>query len=78
MTSPPDDLKRRHSVAEAAELINDPRSKAEAEARNGLRQFDLGLRIVEDAVSKGATFRWLPSVIQALHREALQEISEFA
>ncbi|WP_280139931.1 hypothetical protein [Magnetospirillum fulvum] len=31
---------RRHSVALEADLIADPIAKAEAETRNGLRQFD--------------------------------------
>jgi Fic family protein len=78
VTNAPDEPTRRHSVADTHDLIVDPLSKAEAEARNGLRQFDLGLRIVEDALSKGSAFRWRPSIIQALHREALQGISEFA
>jgi Fic family protein len=78
VTSAPDEPARRHSVASAPELISDPVAKAEAEARNGLLQFDLGLRIVEDALAKGKDFRWRPSTILALHREALRGISEFA
>lgn len=78
MTNPPDEDRRRHSVAGVPELIADPRTRAEAEARNGLRQFDLGLRIIDDALNKAPAFRWRPSTIQALHREALQGISEFA
>lgn len=69
---------RRHSVAGQPALIVDPTARAEAEARNGLKQFDLGLRIIEDALGKGADFRWRPSTILALHREALSGISEFA
>ena len=52
MTNPPDDLTRRHSVAETPDLFSDPVARAEAEARNGLQQFDLGLRIVEDALMR--------------------------
>jgi Fic family protein len=78
VTSGEDDPVRRHSVAAAPDLISDPISKAEAEARNGLLQFDLGLQIIEDALAKGKHFRWRPSIIQALHREALRGISEFA
>jgi Fic family protein len=78
MTNGNDDHPRRHSVADQPSLIFDPNARAEAEARNGLKQFDLGLRIVEDALSKGDNFRWRPSAIQALHREALSGISEFA
>lgn len=69
---------RRHSVADQPSLIVDPTAKAEREASNGLKQFDLGLQIVEDALAKSASFRWRPSIIQALHREALSGISEFA
>lgn len=78
MTMGDKDGLRRHSIAAQPGLISDPVARAEAEARNGLKQFDLGLQIVEDALTKGAAFRWRPSAIQALHREALNGISEFA
>ena len=72
------DHDRRHSVAEAPRLIADPVALAEAEARNGLKQFDLGLRIIEDALAKGAGFRVRPSMLLALHRQALEGISDKA
>lgn len=72
------DNARRHSVADQPSLVNDPTSRAEVEARNGLKQFDLGLQIIDDALTRGRAFRWRPSTIQALHREALSGISEFA
>jgi Fic family protein len=78
VTNPPDDTSRRHSIPEAAEVIDDPQSRAETEARNGLRQFDYGLDVLEKALRQGASFLWRPSLIQALHREALQGISEFS
>jgi Fic family protein len=78
MTSESNENSRRHSVAEQPSLISDPIAKSEAEARNGLRQFDLGLQIIEDALAKGEDFRWRPSTIAVLHREALSGISEFA
>jgi Fic family protein len=78
VTSGEDNPARRHSVAAVPDLISDPIAKAEAEARNGLLQFDLGLQIIEDALGKGKDFRWRPSIIQALHREALRGVSEFA
>lgn len=68
---------RRHSVAEEASLISDPEARASAEARNGLRQFDAGMRIVEEAIERNA-FRLRPSLIQALHREALDGLSSYA
>lgn len=67
----------RNSRALEAALISDPMERAEAEARNGLRQFDAGIRCIEDALERGA-FRLRPSLILALHREALRGISQFA
>jgi Fic family protein len=78
MESRADNAGRRHSVAASADLLSEPLAKASAEARNGLLQFDLGMQIVEDALAKGAAFKWRPSTILALHREALRGISEFA
>ncbi|QCI64516.1 Fic family protein [Phreatobacter stygius] len=72
------DEDRRHSEAEEPSLISDPQAKAEAEARNGLRQFDLGVQIIEDGIAKGAGFRLRPSVILALHRAALEGLSQYA
>ncbi len=72
------DLNRRHSVVESPDLITDETLKAETEARNGLRQFDLGMKIVEDALDKGDGFKWRPSLIQSLHREALQGLTQLA
>lgn len=78
MSDQPDSGARRHSVAEEPSLVSDPRLRAEAEARNGLRQFDLGMAMVEDAIAKGAAFRWRPSAILALHREALRDLHSYA
>lgn len=77
MSSDEPTLTRRHSVAADAEIISDQQLRAKAEARNGLRQFDLGIHMVEDAMAKG-NFRLRPSLILALHREALAGISQFA
>jgi Fic family protein len=54
--------------------INDPDGRARAEARNGLRQFDLGVNIVEDALTKGREYRLRPSAVLALHRTGLEGI----
>lgn len=70
--------RRRHSQAEEAEIVSDPQIRAELEARNGLCQLDLGIRIIEDAISKGRAFRFRPSMLLSLHREALQGLSSFA
>jgi len=68
---------QRHSRALEVELIRDPQEKAEAEARNGLRQYDAGLAIIQEALERRA-FRLRPSLVLALHREALRGISAFA
>lgn len=69
---------RRHSVPQDSERIDDPLLRAQREAENGLRQFDLGLAMVEDAVAKGEAFKLRPSSVLALHREALQGLSPYA
>jgi len=68
---------RRHSEAEEPALIVDPTLLAEAEAANGLRQFDYAMRVIE-AVSNDQPFKLRPSLIQAIHREALSGISAYA
>lgn len=70
---------QRHSHALEPDLIADPQLKAEAEAKNGLRQYDVGIRIIETAIERGgAEFKLRPSTILALHREALSGISSYA
>jgi Fic family protein len=69
---------RRHSVPDESERVDDPVERAKREAENGLRQFDLGLAMVEDAVAKGEPYRLRPSAVLALHREALQGLSPYA
>jgi Fic family protein len=68
---------QRHSRALEAVLITDPQEQAEAEARNGLRQYDHGVKAVQTALDRGA-FKLRPSLILGLHREALAGISSFA
>jgi Fic family protein len=70
---------QRHSQALEPDLITDPQLKAEAEAKNGLRQYDLGIRIIETAVDPvRRPFKLRPSTILSLHREALMGISAYA
>jgi Fic family protein len=70
---------QRHSRALEPDLIADPQLKAEAEAKNGLRQYDVGIRIIETAIERGAAeFKLRPSTILTLHREALNGISSYA
>lgn len=68
---------RRDSRALEPNLIADPTARAEAEARNGLRQYDAGIQTVQTALDRAA-FRLRPSLILGLHREALNGISHYA
>jgi Fic family protein len=68
---------QRHSRALDAELISDPLKLAEAEALNGLRQFDYGIATVQQAIDRRA-FRLRPSLILGVQREALAGISAYA
>jgi Fic family protein len=71
--------KQRHSVAFSADLITDPHARAEREARNGLLQFDTGMRIVEEWTSDPSRqFKLRLSTILGLHRVALDGISAYA
>ena len=70
---------QRHSVAFSADLVTDPQKRAEQEARNGLLQFDAGMRIVEEWTSDNSRkFKLRPSLVLGLHRVALDGISAYA
>lgn len=68
---------QRHSRALEPELITDPLLKAEAEAANGLRQYDYAEKSVLQALER-KPFKLRPSLIFAFQREALQGISAYA
>lgn len=68
---------QRHSRANDPELITDPVRKAEAEALNGLRQFDVGRAMIRDAIERDV-FRLRVSLFLTLQREALAGISSYA
>jgi Fic family protein len=68
---------RRESRALEPNLISDPHQKAEAEARNGLRQYDAGIQAIQGALER-RPFKLRLSLVLALHREALAGISMFA
>lgn len=69
----------RHSRAASPELITDPREKAEREARNALQQFDTAIKLIDDwLLTAERPFRLRPSLIQQLHRIALDGLSAFA
>lgn len=67
----------RHSVALEPRLIDDPIERAEIEALNGLKQYDLGVRVIQEALDRGK-FKLRLSLILSLHREALHGLSSFA
>jgi Fic family protein len=69
--------KERHSRALEPELISDPQKKAEAEALNGLRQYDFAVQLSLSAAERG-NFKLRLSHVLSLHREALQGISSYA
>ena len=80
--SPPSDpspeaLTRRKSVADVPPLVTDKEELDRLEARNGVAQYDYGVAVVQQALERG-NFKLRPSLIQALHREALQGISPYA
>lgn len=72
-----DGVQRRDSRAFEPALITDPKAKAEAEARNGLWQYDAGIKTIQDALER-SSFRLRPSLVLGLHREALDGVSLFA
>jgi fido (protein-threonine AMPylation protein) len=67
----------RESRAAEPELITDPDLKAEAEAANGLLQYDYGVKSVFEALER-PPFKLRVSRILSFQREALQGISAFA
>jgi len=69
---------RRHSVASDAHLIQDEQLRAEAEARNGLLQFDRACSMIVEAIERGKSWKLRPSTILTLHRAALEGISSYA
>lgn len=71
------DREARHSRALEPEIIADPQARAEAEAINGLRQYDLAVQIIHESIER-QPFRLRLSTILSLHREALRGISSYA
>src|SRR6185312_2523845 len=67
----------RESRAAEPALITDPDLKAEAEAANGLLQYDYAVKSVSEALER-RPFRLRVSRIMSFQREALQGISAFA
>jgi hypothetical protein len=68
----------RHSRALDVELIADPIARAEAEAKNGIRQFDAVVELIDYFLSPDRKVRLRPSHLLHLHRIALDGISSYA
>lgn len=73
-----DDSGERHSKAHAPVLITDPDERAALEARNGLRQFDVTLNLIDEFLNTDRPFKLRTSTVLQLHRVALEGISVFA
>jgi Fic family protein len=69
----------RHSQTDEPDLIDDPAERALAEARNALRQFDVGMVLLDHWLDAPARTRHLrPSDLLTLNRFALEDVNRFA
>ena len=68
----------RHSQASDAELITDPAEKATREAQNGLKQTAKVLEMIEYHLDPERPFRFRPSHLLTLQREALMGLTGYA
>ncbi|ADW67782.1 Fic family protein [Granulicella tundricola] len=68
----------RHSKADEAVVVTDPKLAAELEAANGLKQYNLVTDMVQAFLDPERPFRLRPSHIQGLHRAALQGLTGYA
>jgi Fic family protein len=69
----------RHSEADKIDLVSDPDEIAALEARNALRQFDAVVALVEQYTHADyKPFKLRPSIVLALHREALDGLDSYA
>ncbi len=69
----------RHSSIDEPDLISDPEHLAFAEARNALRQFDIGMLLLDhwlDRKKSGVNLKL--SDLLTLNRFALEDINKFA
>jgi Fic family protein len=71
------DFQDRHSQALEAELIADPEQKAQQEAKNGLRQFDVVIEQIEHWLEPDRPFKLRPSAILNLNRVALESLNRY-
>lgn len=68
----------RESVGAEPDLLTDPVEIAKREAENAVRQFDRVLDLIDTVARDGRPFKLRPSMILALHKEALDGLSRFA
>ena len=68
----------RHSRAYEAEIITDPDTLARREAQNTLAQYRAVTEMVENFLQPDRPFKFRPSHLLHLHREALTGISQYA
>jgi hypothetical protein len=68
----------RHSEALETELITDPEEKAHREAKNGVRQFDRAVEMIEWWLQPEKRFSLRPSALLDLNRIALDGLSSLA
>jgi Fic family protein len=68
---------QRHSQAAEAALVTNKKHRAELEALNGLKQYDSGIKVVQQALEVGH-FKLRLSLVLSLHREALDGLSAYA
>jgi Fic family protein len=68
----------RHSKAFDAELVSDPDERARLEARNGIKQFDAVIELIEYFSNPERKFKLRPSHLLHLQRIALDGLSAYA
>jgi len=68
----------RHSQALDAELVRDPEARALLEVKNGLKQFQVVVEMVEQFLEPERPFKFRPSHLQTLQRVALLGLSGYA
>ena len=69
---------QRHSEVGEPDLITDPAELALAESRNALRQFDIGMEILDEWLSSKREVRLKISHLLILNRVVLEGINRFA
>jgi|tagenome__1003787_1003787.scaffolds.fasta_scaffold20655135_2 fido (protein-threonine AMPylation protein) len=74
----PDNEIQRHSEAGEPDLITDPAEFALAESRNALRQFDIGMEILDQWLTSKKEARLRISHLLILNRVVLEGINRFA